>query len=195
MQHQHSPRLAALQYQWWEGLSTRLPGLRWGYISLLQTITLASTAQKIAFYETKGNIITSYLGGALGVMAGIYTAGGISGAHMNPAFSLAMCLIEQFPWWKFPIFVVVQTLGSFISAGAVYILYYGMGEQHPTREPHISPWLWEARLMYMLCLCPQMPSGTIAMGPLLSPAPKKLPPSLPLTLLTLCLWPMASWTR
>lgn len=55
---------------------------------------------------------------------------------MNPAFSLAMCLTEQFPWWKFPIFVVVQTLGSFISAGAVYILYYGMGEQHWTREPH-----------------------------------------------------------
>uniref|UniRef100_A0A8C9NJ66 Aquaporin-3 n=1 Tax=Serinus canaria TaxID=9135 RepID=A0A8C9NJ66_SERCA len=48
----------------------------------------------------------------------------IAGAHMNPAFSLAMCLIEQFPWWKFPIFVVVQILGSFISAGAVYILYY-----------------------------------------------------------------------
>ncbi|XP_038017925.1 aquaporin-10 [Motacilla alba alba] len=91
---------------------------------VMMTITLGSAAQKIAFLQTKGNIITSYLGGALGVMAGIYTAGGISGAHMNPAFSLAMCLIEQFPWWKFPIFVVVQILGSFISAGAVYILYY-----------------------------------------------------------------------
>ncbi|NXE69235.1 AQP10 protein, partial [Calcarius ornatus] len=91
---------------------------------VMMTITLASAAQKIAFFETKGNLITSYLGGALGVMAGIYTAGGISGAHMNPAFSIAMCLIEQFPWWKFPIFVVVQILGSFIAAGAVYILYY-----------------------------------------------------------------------
>ncbi|NXO25190.1 AQP10 protein, partial [Cisticola juncidis] len=83
-----------------------------------------SSAQKITSFETKGNLLTSYLGGALAVMVGIYTAGGISGAHMNPAFSLAMCLIDQFPWWKFPIFVVVQTLGSFISAGAVYILYY-----------------------------------------------------------------------
>ncbi|XP_031362763.2 aquaporin-10 [Lonchura striata] len=91
---------------------------------VMMTITLSSAAQKIAFFETKGNLITSYLGGALGVMAGIYTAGGISGAHMNPAFSLAMCLTEQFPWWKFPIFVIVQILGSFISAGAVYILYY-----------------------------------------------------------------------
>lgn len=112
---------------------------------------------------------------------------------MNPAFSLAMCLIEQFPWWKFPIFVVVQILGSFISAAAVYVLYYGMGEQHQTGELHGD--VGVGRLLYMLCLCPQMPSGTMAMGPLLSLAPRKLPPSLPLTLLTLCLLAMASWTR
>ncbi|NXU69533.1 AQP10 protein, partial [Horornis vulcanius] len=103
---------------------------------MLIIITLSSSAQKITSFEMKGNLLTSYLGGALAVMVGIYTAGGISGAHMNPAFSFAMCLIEQFPWWKFPIFVVVQTLGSFISAGAVYILYYGMGEQHWAREAH-----------------------------------------------------------
>ncbi|NXO43512.1 AQP10 protein, partial [Locustella ochotensis] len=91
---------------------------------MLILITLSSSAQKITSLETKGNLLTSYLGGALAVMVGIYTAGGISGAHMNPAFSFAMCLIKQFPWWKFPIFVVVQTFGSFISAGVVYILYY-----------------------------------------------------------------------
>lgn len=71
---------------------------------------------------------------------------------MNPAFSLAMCLMEQFPWWKLPIFVFMQILASFISAGAVYILYYGMGEQHWAREPHSDAGV--ARLMDMLCLCP-----------------------------------------
>ncbi|NXH42640.1 AQP10 protein, partial [Dicaeum eximium] len=91
---------------------------------VMMTITLSSVAQKVAFLGTKGNIITCYLGGALGVMGGVYTAGGISGAHMNPAFSLAMCVTEQFPWWKFPIFLVMQTVASFVSAGAVYILYY-----------------------------------------------------------------------
>ncbi|KAI1229884.1 hypothetical protein IHE44_0010589, partial [Lamprotornis superbus] len=140
-------------YQWWEGLSTRPPGLTWGYIPLLQIITLGTAAQRIAFFETKGNIITGYVGSAIAVMVGIHVAGGISGpstpspspysfagAHMNPAFSLAMCLTEQFPWWKFPIFVVVQILASFISAGAVYILYYGMGEQYWAREPHDAIW-------------------------------------------------------
>ncbi|NXU39039.1 AQP10 protein, partial [Drymodes brunneopygia] len=91
---------------------------------VLMVITLSGAAQKITSSDTKGNIITSYLAGALAVMVGIYTAGGISGAHMNPAFSFAMCLIEKFPWWKLPIFVVMQILASFISAGAVYILYY-----------------------------------------------------------------------
>ncbi|NXP37378.1 AQP10 protein, partial [Leiothrix lutea] len=91
---------------------------------MLIIITLGSSAQKITSSEIKGNLITSYLGGALAVMVGVYTAGGVSGAHMNPAFSFAMCLLGQFPWWKFPIFVVVQILASFISAGAVYILYY-----------------------------------------------------------------------
>lgn len=38
-----------------------------------------------------------------------------------------MCLLEQFPWWKFPILVAVQTAGAFVSAGAVYALYYGTG--------------------------------------------------------------------
>ncbi|XP_027487096.1 aquaporin-10 isoform X2 [Corapipo altera] len=91
---------------------------------VLITITLSAAAQKVTSEETKGDILTSFLGGALAVMVGIYIAGGISGAHMNPAFSLAMCLTEQFPWWKFPIFMLVETLASFLSAGVVYILYY-----------------------------------------------------------------------
>lgn len=61
-------------------------------LPLLQTITLGSAAQKIAFFQTKGNIITSYLGGALGVMAGIYTAGGISGETEEGVPALAI------PW-------------------------------------------------------------------------------------------------
>lgn len=46
-----------------------------------------------------------------------------------------MCLLEQFPWWKFPVFMAVQTLGSFIASGAVYVLYYGMGRW-------VGSWRW-----------------------------------------------------
>ncbi|XP_017944115.1 aquaporin-10 [Manacus vitellinus] len=91
---------------------------------VLITITLGGAAQRVTSEETKGDILTSYLAGALAVMVGIYIGGGISGAHMNPAFTLAMCLTKQFPWWKFPVFVLVEALASFLSAGAVYVLYY-----------------------------------------------------------------------
>ncbi|NXS50625.1 AQP10 protein, partial [Balaeniceps rex] len=93
-------------------------------VFVLILITLSGSAQMVTSSGTKGNVLTAYLAGALAVMVAVYTAGGVSGAHLNPAFSLAMCLLEQFPWWKFPIFVAVQTAGAFISAGAVYALYY-----------------------------------------------------------------------
>ncbi|NWZ30106.1 AQP10 protein, partial [Asarcornis scutulata] len=93
-------------------------------VFVLILITLSGSAQMVTSSGTKGNILTAYLAGALAVMVAIYTAGGVSGAHLNPAFSLCMCLLGQLPLWKFPIFVAVQTLGSFIAAGAVYALYY-----------------------------------------------------------------------
>uniref|UniRef100_A0A8V1AAU2 Aquaporin 10 n=1 Tax=Gallus gallus TaxID=9031 RepID=A0A8V1AAU2_CHICK len=94
-------------------------------VPVLQLITLGGAAQMVTSSGTKGNVITSSLAGALAVMVAIYTAGGVSGAHLNPAFSLAMSLLGQLPWWKFPIFVAVQIFGSFIAAAAVYALYYG----------------------------------------------------------------------
>ncbi|NXS59301.1 AQP10 protein, partial [Brachypteracias leptosomus] len=91
---------------------------------VLILITLGGSAQMVTSAGTKGNFLSSYLAGALAVMVAVYTAGGVSGAHMNPAFSFAMALLGQLPWWKFPIFVAVQILAAFISAGAVYVLYY-----------------------------------------------------------------------
>ncbi|XP_009998087.1 PREDICTED: aquaporin-10 [Chaetura pelagica] len=96
-------------------------------VFVLILITLGGSAQMLTSSETKGNILTASLAGSLAVMVAIYTAGGVSGAHLNPAFSFAMCLLEQFPWWKFPIFVAVQIFGAFLASGAVYALYYGAG--------------------------------------------------------------------
>ncbi|XP_054038434.1 aquaporin-10 isoform X1 [Rissa tridactyla] len=93
-------------------------------VFVLMLITLSGSAQMVTTSETKGNYLSAYLAGALAIMVAIHTGGGVSGAHLNPAYSFAMCLLEQFPWWKFPIYVAVQTLGSFIAAGAVYFLYY-----------------------------------------------------------------------
>lgn len=49
----------------------------------------------------------------------------LEGAHLNPAFSLAMCLLGRLPWAKLPIYSLVQILSAFCASGATYALYYG----------------------------------------------------------------------
>ncbi|XP_071583358.1 aquaporin-10 [Heliangelus exortis] len=93
-------------------------------VFVLILLTLSAAAQMVTSFELKGNTITANLAGSLAVMVAIHTGGGVSGAHLNPAYTFSLCLMEQFPWWKFPVFVFVQTLGSFLASGAVYILYY-----------------------------------------------------------------------
>jgi aquaglyceroporin related protein, other eukaryote len=55
-------------------------------------------------------------------MLGVYTSGK-SGAHINPAVTLANCVFRKFPWRKFPVYLVAQTLGGFVASGVVYANY------------------------------------------------------------------------
>jgi len=55
-------------------------------------------------------------------MLGVYT-GGMSGAHLNPAVTFANCVFRKFPWRKFPIYMLSQTLGAFCASGVVYANY------------------------------------------------------------------------
>src|ERR687886_1929347 len=52
----------------------------------------------------------------LGVTMGVYVAGGISGAHLNPAVTLAFAVRRGFPWAKVLPYIVAQTFGAFLAA-------------------------------------------------------------------------------
>lgn len=54
----------------------------------------------------------------------------LEGAHLNPAFSLAMCLLGRLPWAKLPIYCLVQLLSAFCASGATYAVYYGNAVGH-----------------------------------------------------------------
>src|SRR6266699_2049500 len=58
--------------------------------------------------------IVIILGWGLAVMLGIYVAGAISSAHINPAVTLALAATGRHPWGKVLPYWVSQIAGAFV---------------------------------------------------------------------------------
>ncbi|MBL7858250.1 MAG: aquaporin family protein [Cyclobacteriaceae bacterium] len=61
---------------------------------------------------------------ALGVTLAIYAVGNFSGAHLNPAVSLALAFTGDFSWALVPGYIAAQVGGAFVGAVVVWIFYY-----------------------------------------------------------------------
>lgn len=59
----------------------------------------------------------------VGVSMAIYFTAGVSGAHLNPAVSIALSLFSGFEKRKLPFYIVAQVAGAFCGAALVYTLY------------------------------------------------------------------------
>ncbi|MEN6535779.1 MAG: MIP/aquaporin family protein [Bryobacteraceae bacterium] len=71
----------------------------------------------------------------LGVTMGVYIAGRVSGAHLNPAVTIALAAFRGFPWRKVIPYCVAQTAGAFVAAAAVFLNYRpAFAQVDPTLE-------------------------------------------------------------
>ncbi|MEK6264533.1 MAG: aquaporin family protein [Clostridium sp.] len=60
-------------------------------------------------------------GWALAVGMAVFIFGPISGAHINPAVTLSLAVVDKFPWSQVPGYIVAQMLGAFVGACIVYV--------------------------------------------------------------------------
>jgi glycerol uptake facilitator protein len=71
----------------------------------------------------KGGYTNITIAWGLGVTMGIYTAGKVSGAHLNPAVTLALAVFRGLPWTKVLPYTLAQTAGAFLGSAIVYLNY------------------------------------------------------------------------
>jgi glycerol uptake facilitator protein len=71
----------------------------------------------------KGGYTNITLGWGLAVLMGICVAGRVSGAHLNPAVTLALAVFRGFPWAKVAPYMLAQVAGAFAGAALVYANY------------------------------------------------------------------------
>jgi glycerol uptake facilitator protein len=74
----------------------------------------------------KAGLLAAGMFWGFAVTLAIYTAGAVSGAHLNPAVTLALAWRRGFPWAKVPGYIGSQVLGAFIAAIGVSFVWNGI---------------------------------------------------------------------
>lgn len=91
---------------------------------VLVTFGVAVVAQVVLGEKSHGEYLSINLGWGLAVTMGILVAGGVSGAHLNPAVTLAVAVCQDFPWRKVLPYCVAQMAGAFVASAIVFAVYH-----------------------------------------------------------------------
>jgi glycerol uptake facilitator protein len=102
--------------------------LREAAAEFLGTFTLIAfgvgvVAQVVLGGGTHGDYLSINLGWGLAVTMGVYVAGGVSGAHLNPAVTLALAVHRGFAWRKVLPYCAAQLAGALAASAVVYVTY------------------------------------------------------------------------
>lgn len=80
-------------------------------------------AQTVLSNNANGSFLAINVGWGIAVMLGIYASAGVSGAHLNPAVTVALAVHRDFPWSKVLPYSMAQTAGAFVASALVFATY------------------------------------------------------------------------
>jgi len=86
-------------------------------------VGLPESGRTPAIFAGAGDWLLITWGWAMAVTMAVYVAGGITGAHLNPAVTLAFAVKGDFPWAKVLPYSAAQTAGALAGAALVFADY------------------------------------------------------------------------
>ncbi|CAL8277463.1 unnamed protein product [Merluccius merluccius] len=103
--------------------------LQQGLAECLGTLILVmfgcgAVAQVVLSGGSHGLFLTVNLAFGFAATLGILVSGQVSGGHLNPAVTFALCFLGREPWKKFATYFIFQTLGAFLGAGIIFGMYF-----------------------------------------------------------------------
>lgn len=91
---------------------------------VLITFGVGVVAQFVLSRNGAGSQLAINVVWGLAVTMGCYVAGGVSGAHLNPAVTIALAVHRGFPWRKVIPYSLAQLAGAFAASAVVYATYF-----------------------------------------------------------------------
>jgi glycerol uptake facilitator protein len=82
------------------------------------------TASPTTIFNAAGDWLLITWGWAMAVAFAVWVAGGVSGAHINPAVTLAFAVRRKFAWAKVLPYMAAQVIGAFVGAALVFLVYF-----------------------------------------------------------------------
>ena len=91
---------------------------------VLMVFGVGVVAQVVLSRQTAGTYLSINIAWGLAVTMGCYVSAGVTGAHLNPAVTLALAARRDFPWRKVIPYALAQLAGAFVASAVVFVTYH-----------------------------------------------------------------------
>ncbi|GAA1861019.1 MIP/aquaporin family protein [Asanoa iriomotensis] len=112
----------------------------WGTF-LLVLVAAGAGVIGATVFGTQLTLATKALAPGVMVLAIIFFMGTISGAHLNPAVTLAFAVRRNFPWVRVPGYIIAQLTGAILASLVLQWMYGGIINGATLPTPQVGTWV------------------------------------------------------